>query len=152
MPLRQRRSPGAVLRIDLGQWHTYAWMVGSLDMVFPDARTIAPLPPADAVARPALFRVAVTRDAYSTGRWVRVGTVPVPPDIARAIPRFLQDAITGRLTISDDGGTTRRPASLIECEPLERMASWSPIHVESRLRDHYAGLPNRFVDSLRARP
>jgi len=32
---------------------------------------------------------------------------------------------------------------------LERAAVWGPSHVEDRLRDHYAGRKNKWVESLR---
>jgi len=42
-----------------------------------------------------------------------------------------------------------RQASRAECEGLERCAVWEPEHVEDRLRDHFAGKPNVWVESLR---
>ena len=36
-----------------------------------------------------------------------------------------------------------------ECVGLERAAVWEPEHVEDRLRDHFAGRSNRWVESLK---
>jgi hypothetical protein len=149
--VRQRRSPGAVLRIPMDGWHTYAWMLEGSDMAFLDARSVDPLSAEQAVSRPILFRVGVHKYAYSTGRWQKIGAAPLPKHLRGLAPKFLQDTITGKLEISGDGGVTRRPASLAECEHLERMASWDANHVEDRLRDHYAGVPNKWVESLRPR-
>ena len=132
----------------MGEWHAYAWMLNGVDMAFPDARSTAPLTAEQAAARPILFRVAVTPAAYSTGRWRKVGVVPLPPALARPAPKFNFDRLARTFSITDDGGVTDRPATADECRPLERLAVWSPEHVESRLRDHYAGVPNRFLDSM----
>jgi hypothetical protein len=91
------------------------------------------------------------KSAYNTGRWPKVGTAPIPEALRGRVARFMQDAITKRLSISQDGGVTSRPATLDECRKLERLAVWSAEHVEDRLRDHYAGVPNKWVESLRPR-
>src|SRR5437870_13405189 len=118
--VRQRRSPGAVLRIPMGDWHTYAWMLNLADMAFLDARAEVPLSPEQAVARPILFRVAVMKRAYNTGRWRKIGVVPIPPELARPVPKFIYDQIARTLSISEDGGIRRpRPATLAECQSLE---------------------------------
>jgi hypothetical protein len=132
-------------------WHTYALMLESVDMAFFDARSTAELPIDEIVARPVLFRVAVHKSAYNTGRWLRVGAVPIPDALRGGVPEFRQDPITGHLEISDDEGVTFRDATLDECRGLERLAVWEPEHVEDRLRDHYAGVPNKWVESLRPR-
>jgi len=147
--VRQRRSPGAVLRIPMGGWHTYALMLESVDMAFFDARSTSELPVDQIVARPILFRVAVMKRAYCTGRWRKVGSVSVPEPLRGGVPKFMEDAMNGRLSISADGGMTSRPATFEECRDLERLAVWDPEHVEDRLRDHYAGVPNKWVESLR---
>ena len=36
-----------------------------------------------------------------------------------------------------------------ECEGLETCAVWEAYHVESRLRDHYNGVPNDIVEALK---
>jgi hypothetical protein len=126
-------------------------MLESVDMAFFDARSTSDLRIEEIVGRPVLFRLAVHKSAYADGRWPKVGSAPVPEGLLGGVPRFMQDAITGRLSISEDGGVTSRPATFDECRDLERLAVWEPEHVEDRLRDHYAGVPNKWVESLRPR-
>jgi hypothetical protein len=135
----------------MGSWHTYALMLESVDMAFFDARSTTDLTADEIVARPVLFRVAVHKSAYNTGRWPKVGSLSVPKALATSVPRFRQDPINGQLETSDDGGVTFRAATLDECCSLERLAVWEPEHVEDRLGDHYAGVPNKWVESLRPR-
>ena len=148
-PTRQRWTVGAVARVPLGEGHTYAQMLEPQEWAFFDARSADPLPAEEAAARPVLFRLWVMRSAYSTGRWVKVGVEPVRPELARPVGRFMYDMIGKRFDITTDGGATRRPATVAECRPLESAAVWSAGHVEDRLRDHYAGRPCKWVESMR---
>jgi hypothetical protein len=65
---------------------------------------------------------------------------------------FKQDPISGELSIYweewRDGSWHEEPATLDECAELERAAVWDPVHVEGRLRDHFAGTPNTWAASL----
>lgn len=47
------------------------------------------------------------------------------------------------------GESVENPATPEECAVLERAAVWDPGHVEDRLRDHFAGQSNKWVESLR---
>jgi len=103
-----------------------------------------------ATASPVLFRLWVMRRAHSRGRWETVGTAPLPDVLTRPEPRFKQDPISGRLSVTM-GGHPERPATRQEVLGLERAAVWEPEHVEERLKDHYAGRTNRWVESMAVR-
>jgi hypothetical protein len=147
--VRQQWTTGAILRVPLGDYHTYAWMLAKSECAFLDARSTEALPIAEVATRPVLFRLWVMRSAYGSGRWLRVGNAPVPGELLRPVGRFMYDMISKQLGITTDGGASRRVASAAECEPLECAAVWSAEHVEDRLRDHYAGAPNKWLVSLR---
>ena len=106
-------------------------------------------------ARPIIVRIDVMDYAFSSGRWPVVGNLPVEGDRGPEV-FFKQDAISGDLSLySEDASTGEvfsRRASFEEVEGLERAAVWDPDHVEDRLRDHIAGVPNKWVESLRPHP
>lgn len=110
------------------------------------------------VARSAvLFRIDVMNAAVESGRWPVVGVVPLSADeAARREVFFKQNAISGAFSLYSEDRVTKqvisRPASFEECEGLERAAVWDASHVEDRLRDHFAGRPNKWVESLKPRP
>lgn len=86
--------------------------------------------------------------AVTGGRWKRVGHKSLSDAEARPPAKFIRDRLTpGRYRIYEDG--KMREATRKECEGLEAAAVWEPEHVEDRLRDHYAGRPNKWVESLR---
>jgi hypothetical protein len=136
--------------VPLGKgWHAYAWTLPEADFAFFDLRTRSALPVEEVVRHPIAFRVAVHKPAYNIGRWQRVGKAQPPPALLAPTPTFIRDLLNGEYSIYLLGDI--RPATRAECLGLERCAVWDPEHVEDRLRDHFAGLPNQWVESLALR-
>ena len=148
---RQRRTIGAIVQVPIGDGRNcYAQTLEEPEFAFfdicagvtPDLRAIP--------QHPVLFRVWVMNHAVTSGRWLKLGVVPISEDLARPVPRFTQDALNPwsfEITL----GGERRSAAADECVGLERAAVWEPEHVEDRLRDHFDGRPNKWVESLRLR-
>ena len=105
---------------------------------------------------PIAFRIPVMNAAVNNRRWKVVGRLPLSPEEEREIYRcFKQDSISGALTVfwvdPVSEAEHEEPASIEECAGLEAAAVWSANHVEDRLRDHFDGRPNAWVESLRPR-
>jgi hypothetical protein len=148
---RQQRTVGAVLAVPLGDGtNCYALTLPEADFAFFELRSADVQNPEALFSKAMLFRVAVHRSAWSTGRWPKVFTVEVPSTLLAPQPKFMQNAIQRDQFQIYLGGSIRS-ASRAECEGLERCAVWEPEHVEDRLRDYYAGIPNKWVESLRLR-
>lgn len=88
------------------------------------------------------------RKALTSGRWPRIGRVAVPEELSTPPWFFKQDPISRVLSLTKDGGA-EIPATLQSISGLECAAVWSANHVEDRLRDHFDGRPNQWVESLR---
>jgi hypothetical protein len=149
---RPKFVPGAVLRVDLdSQWHTYARILAHNPMIaFYDCRVSAPEEDLLAIVmRPVLFVLAVGGRA-SKGHWPKIGDVPLDTAPIPIPDQFMQDIVTGACEIVDEV-FNRRPARPEECVALERVAVWDPVHVEERLRDHYAGRPNAHLAYMKVR-
>lgn len=99
------------------------------------------------VAKPVLFKVWVMNSAVESGRWEVIGSTSLTPELASTPRFFKQSPLNKRLTVYFKGEET--PSTKDECQNLERAAVWDPEHVEDRLRDHYAGVPNQWVESLK---
>jgi hypothetical protein len=105
---------------------------------------------------PVVFSIWVMNSAVTSGRWPKIGKEPLI-DRERETPMrfFKEDALTGELSVywSDprSGEDHETPATRSECEGMERAAVWSAEYVEDRLRDHFDGRPNKWVESLRLR-
>lgn len=99
------------------------------------------------------FTVAVSGLAFKkSSNWTLLEVIPLSDaEAADVYRKFKQDLISGELSIyweAPDCSWGEDPATRDECAGLERAAVWSPKHIEDRLRDHRAGRPNIWVDSL----
>lgn len=148
---RGKRLVGNVVRIDLGDdTHTYAHVLHEPLLAFYDIRTSQEATLDEILDREVLFKIWVMNSAITSGRWPVVGHAEVPPELAERQWFCKQDSIDPRkLMLYSDG--EELPATFEECEKLERAAVWSPEHVEDRLRDRFAGRPNKWVESLKIR-
>ena len=100
--------------------------------------------------KPVLFILEVYRDVISTGLWLKVGKLPIREDLKTLPMQCIQDALDEtqfELYNPNTGEVTK--ATREECEGLETCAVWEAYHVESRLRDHYNGVPNDIVEALK---
>ncbi|OUJ69797.1 immunity 26/phosphotriesterase HocA family protein [Hymenobacter crusticola] len=141
------RTVEAIVEIDLADGHyAYGRILANADFGFYDLYTTERVQDLEQIiTRPLLFIVAVNTGAVNAGRWVKIGKRPLPAALQQLPLKFIQDPLaldkfelyeplTGRIT----------PALKEQCAGLERCAVWDPSHVEERLRDHYAGRPNRY--------
>ena len=110
----------------------------------------------DIVALPIAFLISTMRYAVISGGWPVIGRVRLTPELLEVPAFFKQDAISGAISIYQEvpelAPHYERPATLAEVQGLECAAVWEPEHVEDRLRDHFAGRPNKWVELLRLTP
>jgi hypothetical protein len=146
---RIRRRAGDIVRIPLNDgFHSYARVLDEPLVAFYNIKTKRNLSPQEIVGLPLLFRVWVMNHAITSGRWPIIGNYPLTPSESEPPKLFKQDGLKpSSFSIYVQG--TERPATKAECVGLERAAVWDPEHVEDRLRDFYAGRPNKWVESLK---
>src|SRR5262249_5691470 len=146
---RQQRTVGAVVKIPFdGKWFTYGQILDDAEVVVFDARSDCELPIEEITKRSMICRVAMSYHAITKGRWLKVGKAPINEVLKTPVPRYIQDILRpDQFNIYCDGKI--RPAAREECIGLEHAAVWEPEHVEERIRDHYSGKQNRWVDVLR---
>ena len=158
---RANRAAGRVVRIDLGDGRcAYGRQLTGVVVEFFDRVGLVgePIDLLELVTTPVAFTIWVSDRAFRRrGGWELLDVVTLTQEEATRIYRFAkQDVGSSRLSVYTTGpvsGTHReRPASLEECQDLERAAVWDDVHVEDRLRDHFDGRPNKFVESMRLRP
>lgn len=106
---------------------------------------------------PVAFRVWVMDSAFKpSSSWRSIGKLPLREDGSAASRFAKQDPLTGALSIywedPQRGQRHEAPATLDECAGLESAAVWSANHIEDRLRDYFAGKPNKWVASLAIDP
>ena len=152
MTKRARRRVGDVVSIDLGEGR-FGFAVVLKEPLFGyyDYSSDAPAPPlSEIVASPIAFKVCTMRHHVVSGRWPVIGRIEISDEDA-ALPWFFkEDSLTNQLSKTRDG-TEELPVTEEEAMQMERAAVWEPDHVVDRLRDHFAGVPNKWVESLKPR-
>lgn len=147
---KQIRREGDVVAISLGDG-TYAFAIVLAEplMMFFDLRCSSVPPVEGIVNSPEVFRIWVMNSAITSGCWQVIGNAGLGAELQSSPVFFKEDPVTKALYLYQSGKAW--PATPEECEGLERAAVWSANHVEDRLRDHFAGQPNKWVESLRFR-
>ncbi|MBC7285150.1 immunity 26/phosphotriesterase HocA family protein [Hoeflea sp.] len=147
---RQKWAEGSIVKIDMGDGtYCFGQCISDPILGFFDLRT-ADVPPVEEIAKYGfLFCVWVMRYAVTQGIWEKIGKAPFDRKAVESLKFFKQDSISGRFYIYDP--VTDIPVSYEDTIGLERAAAWEPEHIEDRLRDHFAGRPNVWVESMKPR-
>ena len=144
----QKRVPGTILEIDLGDGtRTFGLINEWLSIVFLDLRLRVGQEVSEAavIAAPVIFVTDVYDYALKSGGWPTVGRIdlakkPMPLPIFYMYNRLKKvDPVT---IITGSTAHEMRPGTIDECRDLEPLAVWEPEHIEERIRDHYADVPN----------
>jgi hypothetical protein len=137
-----------IVKVPLGDDTHYARVLSGASYAFYDSRTTEELSADEIASMPILFFAAVMKS--TNRRWAKIGHISVGSALVPP-PTFIQDALKKEsfslYWSSGDITTTTKE----ECLDLERAAVWEPEHIEDRLRDHYAGRPNKWLESMRIR-
>jgi hypothetical protein len=144
-----REAVGDIVEIPLGEGrYAYARILEEGVFAIYDSIEKSKLPAEQVISKVVLFRIPVMAHAVKSGRWPIVGRAPLEPSMQPITEFFMQDTLNpAKIEIYRHGET--RPATRDEVRGLERAAVWDPSHVEDRIRDHFAGRPNKWFDSLR---
>jgi hypothetical protein len=150
-----RRRVGAVVAVALGpEQYGFARVLPEPLVEFFDFRALHPdIPMTELGQARVAFRILTMNAPITSGRWPKIGEIPANQLPWPAVRFCQQDALSRRLSIyelrPDGSRETYLDASTADCEGLERYAVWSQSHVEDRLRDHFAGRANKWLESLR---
>lgn len=154
---RTNRSPGRVVRIELGDGRcAYGRQLTGVNVEFYDytSEPNEEINLLEVVAAPVAFTIMVMDRAFRrTGCWTLLDVVTLTEEEATKIHRYTKPDPTGQrvsvcYTDPVSGSYGERPATIDSCRDLEIAAIWDVEHVEDRLRDHLDGRPNKWVESL----
>ena len=137
---RQQRTPGSIVLIDLGNgYYNYAQILNDGLAFFDIYTNEAELENLTVLLeKPVLFILEVYRDVISTGRWLKVGKLPIRDDLKVVPLQFIQDKLNPKLFRLYNPNTGEMfPATRDECEGLEVAAVWEAWEVEQRIKDYY---------------
>jgi hypothetical protein len=104
------------------------------------------LPIEQIAVAPVLFTVSVDSTPIRDQIWPIIGRAPLEEHLLKPQTFFVWDLIAERLFITQDWHV-QTPATVEECEGLERATLWNQDFIERRLRDTLAGRGDQWVDS-----
>jgi len=148
MSKRQQRTIGAIVSVPIENYTIHAQILADTDIVFFDTRNKVDPNLAVILSSNVLFRVAGNSDAILDGRWLKVGKAEISQEHLKPVSRFIQNALSPEKFEIYTGGNIRS-CSKDECKNLDRCAVWAVNHIEDRIRDHYNGVENIWVEQLR---
>lgn len=139
---------GDIVKVDLGDgYYSFGRVLEEPLIAFYDKRVMETPPIDEIISSPILFKIWVMNHAITSGRWEVIFNKSLDDNLKQPVHFFKQDPINKQVCLYVN--SEEIPATKEECEGLERAAVWNPAHVEDRLRDHYLGIPNQWVESLR---
>lgn len=154
MATAQRLKEGALVKIDLGDgYFGFGRVLNRSELAFYDLRSDLehPVNLEDIYAAPVAFIVAVMNTAVKSGRWQIIDKRPLEDKFLLPRKYFISDTLTGKLSIYLNTDGSIRPANRTECAGLECAAVWEAEHIEDRLKDHFSGRKNIWVEQLKLR-
>jgi len=148
---KQKVVRGSIAQTELGD-RTFAFgqVLKPPLIAFLDLRADSALPIEEIAGCKVVFSVWVMKYAVADGDWPVIGRADVPGNRDERPAFFKKDRISGSLSITYTG-EEEAPATLEGIRDLECAAVWvwDPEHVVDRLNDHFAGKPNKWVESMR---
>lgn len=150
--VKQRMKIGQLVEIDLDSGlRAFGRVISKSELAFYDFfianETTLEL---DAIYKsPVAFTLSVMNSAVKSGRWKVIDSRPIEPKFNEERFYFMRDVLTGEISIYSATSGEINPAKPGDEIGLERAAVWEAEHVEDRLRDHFAGVKNQWVEQLR---
>jgi hypothetical protein len=146
--IRGRGKIGDVLRISLENGSfAYGRILDEPLMSFYDLSTRTEVSLSEILGSPVLFRVWVMNQAVKRPTWEIIGSEPLDDNLKSKPTFFKYDRRDKAFSLYRD--STDIPATRAQCIGLECAAVWNPEHIEDRLRDHFDGRPNKWVELLK---
>ncbi|MFD2232105.1 Imm26 family immunity protein [Alkalimarinus sediminis] len=141
MSKKQRRTIGSIFKLPVDDYFVHGQILDDTEIVVFDTKGRKIEDPGEIVLQPILFRVSANSDAILDGHWLKIGKAKISKELSKPIPRYIQDALSPDKYEIYERGVTRK-ATRDECLGLECVAVWAVNHVTDRVRDHYNGVPN----------
>lgn len=151
---RQRITIGSILEINIeGKYYVYAQILGKAAYAFFDYKSSEKLTDFSNLQKtPILFIIAVYNDVITSGYWPKVGKIEIRENLRVQPMQFIQDPIKpDNFSLYNPNSGEIVPTTRDKIKGLERAAVWEASHVEERIRDYYSGVPNIWVEQLKAK-
>lgn len=148
---KQRRVIGDFLKINLPTGELgYSRVLKNASFAIYDLVTKDLIDITEIAKQDVLFIISVYDDVVTSGRWQRIGNLPLEENLKQLPLKFIQDVLNpSKFELYDPNTGDIKPTQKTNCIGLERASVWEAQHVEERIIDHYAGKPNIWVEEMK---
>ena len=150
---KKRLIQGTVIKIPIGDgFHCYGRLLTKPTWEVFDYRTKENATDIERItSQTVLFTICIHTASINQSDWEVVGRSRGEDLDARIPLQFSQNRSDPTDCKVLDRFDNFFPATIEDCRGLERIVNWDPHHVVDRIRDHYAGVPNVWVELYRVR-
>ena len=151
---KQRITLGSIIELNIhDQYFCYAQILTEADCAFFDYKSIERLKDLSILEKAdILFIVAVYNDVITQGRWMKVGKLEIRQSLKNKPMKFIQDSLNhAKFEFYNPNNGEITPATRKQCVGLEYAAVWEASHIEDRIRDHYEGKRNVWVEKMKVK-
>jgi Immunity protein 26 len=140
---RQQITIGAVLEIYVDNKYFVYAQIHDGGYVFFDFKSDKKIKDLNILVNtPILFIVAIFRDVVTKGLWLKIGKLPIRPELEKLPLKFIQDAIKPeKFELYNPNNGEITITTFDKIKGLERTAVWEAHAIEDRIRDYYNGVP-----------
>ena len=149
---KQRITEGAILEINIeNKYYVYAQILKKgLGYAFFDYKTKEKLTNFQILNNSKVLFILTVYDYVITQcKWLKVGKLPIREDLLVQPMKFIQDEFNyKKLELYNPNTGEITPTTKDKIIGLERAAVWADNHVEDRIRDHYLGVSNVWLEQM----
>lgn len=144
---RQQETVGSIVQIHVNdEFYVYAQILPHGLQAFFDYKSDTELSDLNVLKNAkVLFITAVYKYVITKGIWLKVGKIPIREDLQILPLRFVYDRISEKFfTYNPETGETA-PTTIDVAKKLERAAVWDDKQIEERIKNHYDGVPCKWM-------
>lgn len=144
---RQQETVGSIVQIHINdEFYVYAQILPHGLLAFFDYKSDTELSDLNVLKNAkVLFITAVYKYVITKGIWLKVGKIPIREDLQVLPLRFVYDRIREKFfTYNPETGETA-PTTIDVAKKLERAAVWDDKQIEERIKNHYDGVPCKWM-------
>ena len=144
---RQQETVGSIVQIHINdEFYVYAQILPHGLLAFFDYKSDTELSDLNVLKNAKiLFITSVYKYVITKGIWSKVGKIPIREDLQVLPLRFVYDRISEKIfTYNPETGETA-PTTIDVAKKLERAAVWDDKQIEERIKNHYDGVPCKWL-------
>lgn len=144
---RQQETVGSIVQIHINdEFYVYAQILPHGLLAFFDYKSDTELSDLNVLKiAKILFITSVYKYVITKGIWLKVGKIPIREDLQVLPLGFIYDRISKKFFTYNPETGESAPTTIDVARNLERVAAWDDKQIEERIKNHYDGIPCKWM-------